>query len=162
MIGRLVLSADFQRLLAVPAHARSAHFAVHHLPTGPGKTGGSDIHLSSTELSTDLGPPGSVPVDSSPGGHWLGLVVPKRHARRSVTRNLLRRQIRAVMAERLAELPPGLWLVRLRAPFDRALFVSAASKPLRQAAHNELQQVFRRALRPAPAARQRTSGHAPA
>lgn len=162
MIGRLVLSADFQRLLALPASARSAHFAVHHLPTGPGKTDGSTIHSSSTELSTDSIPLVTAPVDSSPGGHWLGLVIPKRHARRSVTRNLLRRQIRAVMAERLAELPPGLWLVRLRAPFDRALFVSAASKPLRQAAHQELQQAFRRALHPAPAARQRAPGHASA
>jgi ribonuclease P protein component len=84
-------------------------------------------------------------VDSLPGGHWLGAVIPKRHARRSVTRNLLRRQIRAVMSDQLETLPAGLWLVRLRSPFAKAEFVSAASPLLRQAARAELQQLFTRA-----------------
>lgn len=84
-------------------------------------------------------------VDSLPDGHWLGAVIPKRHARRSVTRNLLRRQIRAVMSDQLSTLPAGLWLVRLRAPFARAEFVSAASPLLRQTARAELQQLFTRA-----------------
>ena len=83
--------------------------------------------------------------NSSPDGYWLGSVIPKRHARRAVTRNLLRRQIRAVMAGQLARLPPGLWLVRLRTPFDRTQFVSAASDALCEAARDELQQLFSRA-----------------
>ena len=84
-------------------------------------------------------------VDKRPDGHWLGSVIPKRHAKRSVTRNLLRRQIRAVMGDHLGRLPAGLWLVRLRTPFDRTLFVSAASPALRRAARSELQQLFDRA-----------------
>jgi ribonuclease P protein component len=68
--------------------------------------------------------------------------MPKRHARRSVTRNLLRRQIRAVMADQLAALPPGLWLVRLRTPFAKDQFVSAASDALRDGGAGELQQLF--------------------
>ena len=91
-----------------------------------------------------------MPVDKMPEGHWLGSVIPKRHARRSVTRNLLRRQIRAVMADQLEQLPPGLWLVRLRSPFAREAFPSAASQALRQAARAELQQLFQRAGQPAP------------
>jgi ribonuclease P protein component len=75
-------------------------------------------------------------------------VIPKRHARRSVTRNLLRRQIRAVMTDQLAALPPGLWLVRLRTPFAKDQFVSAASDALRDAARSELQQLFQRAVQP--------------
>jgi ribonuclease P protein component len=87
---------------------------------------------------------GCTPVDNLPDRLWLGSVIPKRHARRSVTRNLLRRQIRAALADRLDVLPPGLWLVRLRSPFAKDQFVSAASDLLRDAARQELQQLFSR------------------
>ena len=73
---------------------------------------------------------------------WLGTVVPKRHARRSVTRTLLKRQIRAAITRHLASLACGLWVVRLRAPFDRAHFVSAASIQLRRAAYDELESLI--------------------
>jgi len=79
------------------------------------------------------------PVDDLPGGHWLGAVVPKRHAKRSVTRSLLKRQIRSALTRHAASLPPGLWLVRLRAPFAPKLFPSAASNALRAAALAELE-----------------------
>jgi ribonuclease P protein component len=96
-------------------------------------------------------------VDESVAGWWLGLVVPKRHARRSVTRNLLKRQMRAAMAEAVAPsrpptpqapLPPGLWVLRLRAPFDPARFRSAASSALRECARSELMQLLQRAADP--------------
>lgn len=83
-------------------------------------------------------------------GRWLGLVLPKRHARRAVTRSLLKRQIRAALAARGAGLPAGLWVVRLRAPFDRAVFPSAASEALRLAARDELARLV---SRPAAAGR---------
>ena len=51
---------------------------------------------------------------------WLGLVIPKRHARRSVTRSLLKRQIRAAAARRGPNSAQGLWVVRLRAPSTHA------------------------------------------
>lgn len=73
---------------------------------------------------------------------WLGLVVPKRHARRSVTRNLIKRQIREEARARRARLPAGQWVVRLRAPFDPRQYPSAASAELRVAARRELAQVF--------------------
>jgi ribonuclease P protein component len=149
MIGRLMQSADFQRLLATPARSRSAHFALHHVAQRPSATGRRTVHPSSTGLSTEEGNIVHEAVDNLPDGHWLGSVIPKRHARRSVTRNLLRRQIRSVMADRLPQLPPGLWLVRLRTPFAREQFVSAASDALRQAARVELQQLFGRAARTA-------------
>jgi len=148
MIGRLVQSADFQRLLATPMRSRSAHFAVHHVAAGPAVRSRPVVHPSSTEISTDGAPESAASVDKPLEGHWLGSVIPKRHARRSVTRNLLRRQIRAVMAEQLGRLPPGLWLVRLRAPFARQDFPSAASAALRQVARAELVQLFERAGRP--------------
>lgn len=94
-------------------------------------------------------------MDESPEpalqGCWLGTVVPKRHARRAVTRNLLKRQMRAAMQAHGAQLPPGLWVLRLKQPFDRKSFVSASSEALRIAVRDELAVLFERALRPLPA-----------
>ena len=89
-----------------------------------------------------------MPAQASPQGQWLGLVVPKKHARRSVTRNLIKRQMRAVMASAGAALPAGLWVLRLKAPFDRKLFTSPASQPLRNTAHDELALLLQRAAAP--------------
>jgi ribonuclease P protein component len=145
MLGRLVQSADFERLRATRPWSRSAHFAIHHLfaaPTRPGPRARPAAPTGPAELSTGLVDTGPEPVDESspatPDGHWLGVVLPKRLARRSVTRNLLRRQIRSALQRHLAGLQPGLWVVRLRAPFAPADFVSAASTRLRVAAREEL------------------------
>jgi len=78
---------------------------------------------------------------------WFGAVVPKRHARRSVTRTLLKRQIRAAMSVQQDALARGLWVVRLRAPFDRTVFPSAASDALKCAARDELEQLLAAAAR---------------
>ena len=75
-------------------------------------------------------------------------MVPKRHARRAVTRSLLKRQIYAAGGRHAAELARGLWIVRLRAPFDRSRFVSAASPALRELARTELDELFRAASGP--------------
>ena len=113
----------------------------------------------STELST--GAPATVVTgvdDSLPklvetpirvGGcqRWLGLVVPKRHAKRAVTRTLVKRQIRTVAAACAPRLEPGLWVVRQRSPFDPKQFPSAASDALKEAARAELRALFDRAVR---------------
>ena len=78
-------------------------------------------------------------------GRWLGLVVPKRHAKRAVTRTLIKRQMRAVMQAHAVHLTSGLWVLRLRAPFDRKVFISAASEHLRGAVHDELTLLVQRA-----------------
>jgi ribonuclease P protein component len=66
-------------------------------------------------------------------------------ARRSVTRNCLKRQIRAAMSRHANSLPFGLWVVRQRAPFPVAQYPAAASSALRQAARAELDLLFIRA-----------------
>lgn len=152
-MGRIVRPVDFQRVLGTPPWARSAHFAVHHLAAEPHR------RVVSAPLNTDLstGSEQTSPqlVEESlpaalPSGWWLGLVVPKRHAKRSVTRSLLKRQIRAAVGTAMAMPPvlrPGLWVVRLRAPIDRKRFPSAASDALRHAMHDELGQVMGLALK---------------
>ncbi|MEJ6001327.1 ribonuclease P protein component [Paucibacter soli] len=161
MIGRILRSADFERVLGSPSRARSSHFAVHHLaavPSLPGKR----LSTAAGQLSTGDAPMIHMLVDDAPltappaavQGRWLGMVVPKRHARRSVTRTLLKRQIRVAFAEGEAAqlLPPGLWVVRLRMPFDRKQYPSASSDALRAAARAELQGLVAKLARaPRPA-----------
>ena len=161
MIGRLLHKADFECLLAAPARARSTHFAVHYLAAAPlpvfdawhAKRARQAASATETlaaggenfELSTDAAPTCPQPVDDLLQDHWIGCVVPKRHAKRSVTRSLLKRQVRSVFEVHAQHLPAGQWLVRLRSPFVPKVFVSAASAALRLAAREELQRLFSRA-----------------
>jgi len=147
MIGRLVQTADFQRLLAAPQKQRSDHFAVHYVHAQPAAAATRVVKAASTDLSTGDQPACPKAVDDLPDSacaHWLGCVVPKRHARRSVTRNVLKRQIRAAVARHGERLPRGLWLVRLRGPFLTAQFPSADSAALRSAARAELDKLLER------------------
>jgi ribonuclease P protein component len=156
MIGKLNRPVDFERVLGRQSRARSAHFALHHLSANPAPSAwhAAQLRTGSAELSTGAAQPAHNAVDhappAAPEGCWVGIVVPKRHAKRSVTRALLKRQIRAAFAERPG-MPPGLWVVRLRSPFDRQKFPSAASDALRAAARAELAQLLDKALKPASA-----------
>ena len=51
-------------------------------------------------------------------------------------------------------MPPGLWVVRLRSPFDRQKFPSAASDALRAAARAELAQLLDKAMTAKPSTKQ--------
>jgi ribonuclease P protein component len=73
---------------------------------------------------------------------WLGVIVPKRWAKRAVTRNTIKRQIYAVSTDTSCHLPFAAHVVRLRAGFDRAEFVSATSDKLKSAVRAELQSLF--------------------
>lgn len=145
MIGRLVHTADFQRMLGTAARCRSAHFAVHHVSGRPHVGSKRSAESAPDELSTVHSPIGADAVDNLACAHWVGCVVPKRHARRSVTRSLFKRQIRAALERHAKTLPGGLWLVRLRSPFPRESFPAAASQALRRAAGAELDGLFARA-----------------
>lgn len=145
MIGRLVHTADFQRLLSTKPKSRSAHFAVHYLsarPSLPPKPKGKGVN---GELSTTQSVPIQKTVDKLIAGHWLGVVVPKRHAKCSVTRNAIKRQMRQALCRQEKTLPAGLWLVRLKAPFARAAFLSPQSTVLRTSAAGELDDMLLRA-----------------
>jgi len=144
VIERLLRSADFERVLRTATRARSPHFAAHHvgdspsLPARPTKVA-AVAKLSTANLRV-LGQPvdESLAVSAKPAATWLGAVVPKRYAKRSVTRSLLKRQIRAAVLAQGDMLLTGLWVIRLRAPFDVAQFPSARSHALRDAARSEL------------------------
>ena len=125
---------DLKSLLGAPILARSQHFVLH----------ARLAETSLQQLPTEIAPIRTRTVDKAldfrlPG---LALVVPKRHAKRAVTRNLIKRQMRAQADLHHEHLPPGQWVLRLRAPFDPGRYPSAASMELQIAARAELALVF--------------------
>ncbi|MDO5086617.1 MAG: ribonuclease P protein component [Comamonadaceae bacterium] len=135
---RLKTRAQFQALLRVPPVARSPHFAWHHLawPAAQELLPGAEA----------AGHPW-LALFSPASGVWLSAMAPKRWARRSVTRNTVRRQIHALEAAHASALPPGVHLVRLRAAFATAEFPSATSVALKRAVRGELTQLLAWAAR---------------
>ena len=130
---RLKTRPQFQATLAGETVARTAHFALHRLvlqaqDVARPPEGASQRHPRPLFGVQDV---------------WLGAMVPKRWARRAVTRNTIRRQIYAVGAERLAALP-GVRLVRQHAGFSLAQFPSATSPALRGAVRAELLELLAR------------------
>lgn len=149
MLGRIVHKSDFQRVLATSPCARSTHFAAYHVAARPFDARYGLDQTNQVSLSTDPEEQLRRSVDKVPRPDqlWAGFVLPKRLARRSVTRQLLKRQAREALRRRAHALPPGLWIVRLRNTFDRTEFVSASSSALRRAARAELDALMVAAAR---------------
>ena len=153
---RLNTRAQFQAAMSGGIVSRTAHFAMHRL-----------VLESAVDSSTSG--PGSLPSVQGPQALfvvpgqaypqlWLGPLIPKRWAKRSVTRHAIKRQVYAVaqdFAQQLEAQPKAAFVVRLRAGFDRKHFISACSDTLKAAVRAELQQLYatavRRAAQPAKA-----------
>ena len=74
---------------------------------------------------------------------WVGAMVPKRWAKRAVTRNAIKRQIYTVSADFLPTYPQAAWVVRLRRDFSRKEFLSASSEALKHAVRGEVLTLLR-------------------
>lgn len=143
MLDRIVHSGDFERVLRIRSRVSSEHFALHYLFDKPRQGQTRCAGSVPRKLSTGEAPTIPLHVDEAlPEDLWHGAVVPKRHARRAVTRTLIKRQIRAAMERHMQQLAAGLWVVRLRSPFDRVQFVSASSQHLKRTVREELDQVL--------------------
>jgi len=128
-VHRLKTRAQFQAVMAGSTVSRTAHFALHR--TGPEPEGAKALFVVQ----------GAVPQP------WIGVLIPKRWAKRAVTRNAIKRQIYTVSQDFEAQLPAAAHVVRLRAGFDKAQFPSATSDALKRAVRAELQQLFAGARR---------------
>lgn len=150
-------SADFKQALGTRPVARSAHFSVHFAEPSLARRGPAarKAMVLEPDLSTGEAPEGVEPVDEVRTHHrvWrLGLVLPKRMARRSVTRSLIKQQARQLWREHAAALeqagwlsaerPVGNWVLRLKAPWPVKDYPSAASEPLKLAVRAELQAML--------------------
>jgi ribonuclease P protein component len=127
-VQRLKTRPQFQAVLAGKTLARTAHFALH----------------SAALAATPCTEQGQLPLFPQKCV-WLGAMVPKRWAKRAVTRNTIKRQIYSVSAQFEPQLGVAAHVVRLRAGFDRAQFVSATSDVLKSAVRTELLSLFERA-----------------
>lgn len=105
------------------------------------------MHSSALEMMVAGSPPSftQFKTELARPGIMIGALVPKRWARRAVTRNLIKRQIYSVATLFASELPMAAHVVRLRSAFDRAHFRSASSEPLKRSVRAELEQLFSRA-----------------
>ncbi len=89
----------------------------------------------------------------SPAALWLGATVPKRWARRSVTRHAIKRQVYDLGRTLLPADEQAAYVVSLRASFARDQFQSATSDLLKAAVRAELSELL------AAGARARTARH---
>ncbi len=135
-VQRLRSRQQFQVAMAGSPVAKTAHFALHRSPVD--------------------GPAGAAPAAAGRPlfpvtAPWLGVVLPKRWAKRAVTRNAIRRQIYESVRPLSGRLPVAVHVVRLRAGFSREQFISASSDVLKRAVRAELTQLWSRAGLGAPA-----------
>jgi ribonuclease P protein component len=163
-------AADFQRALGLRPVSRTAHFVLHTLPVlRQGLSTSVEVAAGDarSELSTTQPEVSDALVDElldlsclAQVQAWrLGLVLPKKQARRSVTRSLIRHQAREALVRHgpavraLPAYAAGVdgWVLRLRAPFDKKLFPSAASAALNAVVRQELDELWLRLAAPASA-----------
>ena len=140
---RLKTRSQFQAGLAGNKLASSAHFVVHHLAAyrpafnadcNPAEADGRTALFSRSDL-------------------WLGPLIPKKWAKRAVTRNAIKRQIFNVARDFETVLPLGAYVIRLRSGFAKKQFSSASSDHLKQTVREELCQLMAKVVPP--------GGHAP-
>ena len=128
-VQRLKSREQFQAVMAAGTVSRTPHFVLHR--------------AGLEAASSDRAVPASV-LRLAPGV-WIGALIPKRWAKRAVTRNAIKRQIFALGSDVGTRLPAAAHVVRLRTGFDRKEFVSASSQRLKDAVRCELQQLFDKA-----------------
>ena len=127
---RLKTRPQFQAVLAGTIVAKTTHFVLHRNA------------LNTRVVQIQSGKPDDAPILFPIQDLWIGAMVPKRWAKRAVTRNAIKRQIYTVSAELLNQYSEAAFLVRLRREFARNEFVSASSKQLRQAVRIEVQALM--------------------
>lgn len=129
--------------------ARTAHFALHRLVLNPPDAPPAAALPVSSSASTEEAQQKNQAMPARPLFEvcdvWMGAMVPKRWAKRAVTRNAIKRQIYHVGTLAEACLKPAAHVVRLRAGFDKAAYPSATSDVLKAAVRLELVQLFARA-----------------
>lgn len=147
MLQRLKTRSQFQAVLAGERIASTTHFVLHRnvLP---------DMRRPTAGITQD---PRVVRAGALSDTVWLGAMVPKRWAKRAVTRNAIKRQIYSVSSQIVFDLPGAAHVVRLRAGFDRKQFVSASSDQLKGLVRQELLRLFG-SIKPARLMRQSTPG----
>ena len=105
---RLQTRTQFQAVLAGAIIAKTTHFALHR------------NSLDARPVQAESGGPVDAAISAIPAKSlfpvqdtWLGAMVPKRWAKRAVTRNAIKRVIREAFRHRRLDLPAKDYVVRL-------------------------------------------------
>lgn len=119
--GRIQDKGEFDLVLSSRQRLRTSHLV---------------LHMAFDKPSTHTSRP----------THRLGLVVPKRWARRAVTRNAIRRLSVVAFQQKWNQLPSGSYVIRLAQAWDPAVYRSAWSNVLRQAVTAEVSELLQLAV----------------
>jgi ribonuclease P protein component len=140
-VQRLKTRPQFQAVLAGEIVARTEHFVLHRsrLDASARRTGQTPLQYDGNGSNQSAAGPSLFDVQDV----WIGAMVPKRWARRAVTRNAIKRQIYTVSADFLHHYPEAVFLVRLRREFSRKEFLSASSVALKEAVRAEVTDLMR-------------------
>ena len=127
---RLKTWPQFQAVLAGNVVAKTEHFALHC----------SALHTPApqTHLKESTGENVPVRLLFPVQTVCIGAMVPKRWAKRAVTRNAIKRQIYTISADFLHNYPQAAFVVRLRKAIVRKEFISATSSILKEAVRAEM------------------------
>ena len=149
---RLQTRPQFQAVLAGAIIAKTEHFALHcnrfgasnpsnfGVADAAGKSIGYQGCYLDSRIQTHLHPLFPV-VDV-----WLGAMVPKRWAKRAVTRNAIKRQIYVACSGLQDRNLAAAFVVRLRREFSRKQFLSAESALLKEAVRSEVRALLQAGL----------------
>jgi ribonuclease P protein component len=158
-VQRLKTRAQYDAAMAGGTVSRTPHFVLHRAPLAARSAPEAPIPTPGAPGAVAASGAAARPLFAVTDAPWVGAVVPKRWAKRAVTRNGIRRQIYTVSASYASRLPAAAHVVRLRTDFARAQFPSAWSDALKAAVHGELLQLFERAAqRAVPAQAQAAQG----
>lgn len=93
------------------------------------------LHVSPLDILAAVAQP---PSTAALANTTVGVICPKRWAKRAVTRNTIKRQIYAVTHDLAPQLPRACLVLRLAAGFSREEFPSATSPALKRVVRAEL------------------------
>ena len=114
--------SQFQAALSAEVIARTPHFVLHRL-----------VHPQ-----LEVRPQSAI--------LRLGAMVPKRWAKRAVTRNAIKRQIYAVSSLYEKKLPTADFLIRLKRSYETSKYISATSNKLKHHVRQELVELFEKTI----------------
>ncbi len=151
IVQRLKTRSQFQTVLNGTTVARTAHFALHKMAVPDGdviqdqrpQRNGIPLAKSLDGASKGIQKISGMGMTMFPGDDaWIGALVPKRWAKRAVTRNAIKRQIYSVSAAMESLVGRAAYVVRLRTQFDKKQFPSANSVALKELVSQELVLLF--------------------
>ncbi len=127
----LLSRAHFQAVLRTPPVANSEHFALHRVELALFK------ELFGQSRPTKASSLAGFDED------LVGALLPKKWAKRAVTRNAIRRQIYRVSNQLNPDAPACAHVVRMKKKLDPKAFLSASSVTLKSAIYQELLGLIR-------------------